>query len=303
MRDDFEAPFDEQLQSIQAETAEGLLDVAQLPAALNQAADGEPFCFPYPHAAASGDDPATLLRELNWDPESRHRAAAMMIDYCDAPASRDSMLCRANDRAQLAAARILAVLICAEESAINIFHHECGRLEQAQLMANHLALQEIESEERIHNWLIARARAWYPEPEDLSSIRRRTRRLFMRVGSRDLATHFARITGLDSGVCISLSALLGSVAVQRISGFARLLRHIRHDEATHVKKSRDHAVSLGFDTRRFHECYELTRVGMVEMLTPIASSFEALDVDPDRMFRRLLRFQDKRRADMGEIED
>lgn len=290
MRDDFEATFDEQLQAIQAEAIENRNSLRELPAALEQPAQIVPFCFPYP-APSTEDNPAAMLRGLTWDPDSQRRAAAIMVDYADSDGIRAALLRQADDEAQLAAARILGVLVCAEESAINVFHHECERLDREQLLSNQRALREIETEERVHNWLIHQARAYYPEPEDIGSIRRRTRRLFMRVASRDLATHFARLTGLDSGVCISLSALLGSKKVRGVEGFARLLKHIRHDEASHVKKSRDHAMSLGFDKNNFHECYELTRTGMVDMLTPIASSFEALDVDPDRLFARLLRFR------------
>ena len=172
-----------------------------------------------------------------------------------------------------------------------------------QVVADQQALREIENEERVHTWLIHTARTYLPEPEDISSIRRRTRRLFMRVASRDIATHFARITGLDSGVCISLSALLGSRKVNNIQGFARLIKQIRRDEATHVKKSRDHAVGLGFDADCFHDCYDLTRTGMVDMLTPIASSFDDLKVDPDRLFKRLLRFQGNRMPGSADLED
>jgi hypothetical protein len=134
----------------------------------------------------------------------------------------------------------------------------------------------------------------YPVPDDIGAIRRRTRRLFMRVASRDLGTHFARISGLDSGVCICLTALLGSSKVTEVDGFARLLRHIRRDESTHVKKSRAHAAYLGFDNSDFGAAYELTRSGMVTMLEPIAPSFEEMGVDPDRLFKRLTRFQNNR---------
>lgn len=303
MRDDFEATFDEQLLAIQAETADEAVDVDRLPAALGVVPVEAPFCFPYPDAATRSQDPATILRELDWDADSRTRATALMVDYCDRAATREAMLAGVDDAAQAAIARILGVLICAEESAINIFHHETGRLDAERAAGEQRALREIESEERVHNWLIQQARAYFPQPDDLGAVRRRTRRLFMRVASRDLGEHFARITGLDSGVCISLSAILGSAKVRRMSGFPRLLKHIRHDEATHVRKSRDHAVDLGFDTRKFHDCYELTRNGMVEMLTPIASSFEALDVDPQRLFQRLLRFQGQKDGEGRDIVD
>lgn len=291
MRDDFEATFDEQFQAIQAEVVDGTRNLAPLPRALERGQGAPTFCFPYPGPVRGQDNPASILRELDWDEESRARARAILVDYGNPAATREALLVNTDDGTQLAIARILAVLVCAEESAISLFHHECGRLDREREASHQQALRQIESEERVHNWLIQQARACFPAPSDLDSIRRRTRRLFMRVASRDLGTHFARITGLDSGVCISLSAILGSARVKRLNGFPRLLRHVRHDEATHVRKSRDHAVDLGFDTTQFHECYELTRTGMVDMLTPIAGSFEALEVDSQRLFKRLLRFQ------------
>ncbi|ULQ48222.1 hypothetical protein JN531_007975 [Flagellatimonas centrodinii] len=304
MRDDFEASFDEQLQAIQAEAAP-MVVAAPLPPMLEAAPDFAPFCFGYPDpdTPSHGNAPAALLAESIWDPASRERARAILVDYADAEATRASFLSGVDDAAQLAVARILAVLVCAEESAVNMFHHECGRVSSEQVAANQQALREIETEERVHAWLIHSARSYLPEPDDIGSIRRRTRRLFMRVASRDVATHFARITGLDSGVCISLSALLGSAKVNRAKGFARLIKQIRRDEATHVKKSRDHAVDLGFDANLFHDCYDLTRTGMVDMLTPIASSFDDLEVDPDRLFKRLLRFQGNRMPGSGDLED
>lgn len=289
--DDFEASFEEQFLAIQAEEAALNDDLQHLPERLDSTEMAGAYCFDYPDPMVGSQAPSSILRELTWDGNSRERAAAMMVDYCDVAATRDAMLGGVDDQAQLAIARILAVLVCAEESAINIFHHECGRLDAERIAVKQRGLREIESEERVHNWLIQQARGYFPEPEDLGAIRRRTRRLFMRVGSRNLAEHFARITGLDSGVCISLSAILGSAKVKKMNGFPRLLKHIRHDEATHVRKSRDHAADLGFDSRGYHDCYELTRNGMVGMLTPISSSFEALEVDPDRLFKRLLRFQ------------
>ena len=303
MRDNFEASFDEQFEAIQSEAVDIHADLAHLPAALNEPPAITPFCFDFPQPDETGETPAQILGGLAWDGKSRERAATMMADYCDTNATEMSFLGGVGEEAQLAAARILGVLVCAEESAINIFHHECNRLSPEEAAFNHRALREIESEERVHNWLIHQARAYHPVPDDLPQIRRRTRRLFMRVASRDLGTHFARITGLDSGVCISLTALLGSAQVRQQTGFARLLKHIRRDEATHVKKSRDHAVNLGFDENSFHECYELTRTGMVGMLEPIASSFEALGVDPDRLFGRLLRFQGSRMPDSAELVD
>lgn len=302
MRDDFEASFSEQLQFIQADPALAVrlpeAPPSGLPASLHAVPQITPFCFGYPEpdSPSGSHAPADLLSDLTWDPDgSRARAQAMLLRYGDRDRLAASFCSGVTDRAQLAVSRILAVLVCAEESAVNVFHHECHRISAAQIAANTQALREIESEERIHAWLLHEARSVLPVPEDIDAIRRRTRRLFMRVASRDVATHFARLTGLDSGVCISLSALLGSAQVNRIEGFAQLITHIRRDEATHVKKSRDHAVDLGFDASQFHACYELTRTGMVDMLRPIASAFEDLGVDPERLFKRLLRFQDKQR--------
>ncbi|ORE88289.1 hypothetical protein ATO7_00400 [Oceanococcus atlanticus] len=303
MSENFEASFDEQLQAIQAEAEDIHADLAHLPAALSQPQGITPFCFDVPDPDLTAEDPASILAGLAWEPRSRERAATMMADYCDTQATEMSLLGGIADKQQEAAARILAVLVCAEESAINIFHHECNRLSPEETAYNHRALREIESEERVHNWLIHQARGHLPVPDDVPQIRRRTRRLFMRVASRDLGTHFARITGLDSGVCISLTALLSSGDVRKHTGFARLIKHIRRDEATHVKKSRDHAVALGFSEDSFHDAYDLTRAGMVGMLEPIAGSFEDMGVDPDRLFGRLLRFQGSRMPDSVELND
>jgi len=303
MPDDFEASFAEQLAAIEAEA--GPVAAEAYTARLTDAPDFASFCFAYPapDSESQAQDPAALLADLTWDAGAHARAATMLSAYADDRAIRDSLLGGVDDASQLAVARILAILVCAEESAVNVFHHECHRLSEAQIAADHQALREIETEERVHAWLIHAARSHLPVPDDIDAIRRRTRRLFMRVASRDVPTHFARLTGLDSGVCISLSALLGSAKVNRIEGFARLIKHIRRDEATHVKKSRDHAVDLGFDADRFHECYDLTRSGMVGMLEPIAGSFETLGVDPDRLFRRLMRFQESRLAGEAALDD
>ncbi|WP_152551506.1 hypothetical protein [Polycyclovorans algicola] len=303
MRDDFEASFAEQLAAIEAETGPAVAPGVN--ARLTETPDFTPFCFGYPKpdSDSGAQHPAALLADLTWDAGSHDRASAMLTAYADDAATRETLLRGVDDESQLAVSRILAILVCAEESAVNVFHHECHRLSDAQIAADHQALREIETEERVHAWLIHAARSHLPVPDDIDAIRRRTRRLFMRVASRDVPTHFARLTGLDSGVCISLSALLGSAKVNKIEGFARLIKHIRRDEATHVKKSRDHAVDLGFNPDQFHECYDLTRSGMVGMLEPIASSFETLGVDPDRLFKRLMRFQESRLAGEAALID
>lgn len=288
--ENFEASFDEQLVVIQQDLEVDDFDFDALPAGFSETPDYLPFCFGYPKPDTPAENPAELLRNLVWDSQSRKRSAAIINQFIDPDLLKASLLRNLSSAGEEAAARILAILVCAEESAVNIFYHEVHRIEAEQVKANKLALMEIESEERIHDWLIQKARAHYPETEDMMNIRRRTRRLFMRVASRDLATHFARISGLDSGVCICLTALLGSEKVTRVEGFANLLRHIRRDEATHVKKARAHSADLGFDSNHFHEAYQLVREGMVDMLTPIGPSFETMGVDPDRLFQRLLRF-------------
>ena len=290
-RDDFESPFEEQWQQIQQEFEEVAEDLGQLPPLARRPGDYKYFCFPVPEATRPAGSPQEILANLWWLPESRKRSAAMVRDFADPDLLKGLLLQNLTSAGHEAAARILAILVCAEESAVNIFQHEAARVEEEQIKANHQALLEIETEERVHDWLIQTARAHYPKPDDIVSIKRRTRRLFMRVASRDLGVHFARISGLDSGVCICLTALLGSKTVTAVPGFARLLRHIRRDEAGHVKKARAHAGFLGFDASGFGDAYDLTRSGMVDMLTPIAPSFETMGVDPDRLFKRLLRFQ------------
>ena len=137
MRDDFEASFDEQLQAIQAEAAPAMA-VNVLPPLLDATPDFSPFCFGYPapDTPSRGQAPATLLAEAIWDPASRERARAILVDYADTEATRASFLSGVDDAAQLAVARILAVLVCAEESAVNLFHHECNRVSAEQVVAD-----------------------------------------------------------------------------------------------------------------------------------------------------------------------
>ena len=287
----FELPFEEQRLRQEAETPAAIeFDSADLPRTLFQIDRFQPFCFAYPDPEICDESPAQLLTQLQWMPDSAKRAAAILVDYADEDQLKGRLLGGLSSSGAEAIARIMAILLCAEESAINVFTHEGKRLEEKQMQASRQAMMEIASEERVHNWLLQKARTMFPVTEDMASIRRRTRRLFMRVASRDLATHFARISGLDSGVCICLTALLGSELVTRVEGVAQLFRHIRRDESTHVKKSRAHALDLGFPSSLYHEAYELTRSGMVGMLTPIAESFEIMGVDPDRLFKRLVRY-------------
>ncbi len=293
VEENFEAPFDEQIKYIRTEDADQL-DLDALPEALSEKPTYRPFCFKYPQPVVPAATPAEILANLTWLPESRKRSAAVMSLFTDEKKMKGLLLRGLTSAGNEAAARILAILVCAEESAVNIFFNECKRLEENKMKANRRALQEIESEERVHDWLIQQARSYYPTTEDMNAIRRRTRRLFMRVASRDFATHFARISGLDSGVCICLTALLGSKTVTGVEGFATLLRHIRRDEASHVKKARSHAAYLGFDASGFGDAYDLTRGGIVKMLEPISGSFETMGVDPDRLYKRLLRFQARR---------
>lgn len=250
------------------------------------------FCFEIPFAGSPTEKPDQLLKNLVWSSKSAKRASEIMKAFAD-----DIRLCGLLNNGlsileKEGCARLLAALLCAEESAVNIFHIEGNRMHEKQEFDSERTLMEIASEERVHDWLIRRTRKFLPEPDDIDSIRLRSKRTFMRIASRELSTHFARIAGLDSGVCIILSALLNSQRITASEGLKYLLSHIRMDETGHVEKSLYHAIKLGFDKSELSNAINYSRQAVVKMLVPIRDAFEDLKVDSDSLFKRLIHQQD-----------
>jgi hypothetical protein len=136
-----------------------------------------------------------------------------------------------------------------------------------------------------HEHLLQQLRSCCPVPNDIASILRQTRRFFRRIASRDPAVHFARVAGLDSGVCLILSALVRPLS--RATALSQIFDRIRSDETRHVRFSRQHSYELGADTMLLANTAAQIRSELVALLYPFGHSFEDLGVDADHLFRRV----------------
>jgi hypothetical protein len=205
---------------------------------------------------------------------------------------RDS-LSELAERQIAALGRLLPALLCGEESSFHVFWREARRLTDVQFRQSLSLARRIAAEELEHEQLLRELRNGCPVADDLVTIRLRARRFFLRMASRDPALHFARVAALDSGVCVILAAIAKPLA--RACVVVGSFNRIRGDEARHVRFSRRHSCELGADPSLFANTAVRIRGELVELLHPLASSFEDLGLDADHLFRRL-------RADKCDIQ-
>jgi hypothetical protein len=186
-----------------------------------------------------------------------------------------------------AMANLLPGLVCGEESAVQVFHQETRRVRAKDLEAIQLGFVRIEAEERRHHEMLQWLRAELPPALDLVGTRNRARRFFINVQSRDLATHFSRIVELDSAVCRIMHRLACSQKLAASQTVVTILRRIQKEEAGHVRLSREYAKCLGVTPSIVAESRNLVRSDLVSFLESMGGAFEALGVDPDRLFRSI----------------
>jgi hypothetical protein len=197
---------------------------------------------------------------------------------------RDS-LSKLSETQVTALGRLLPSLLCGEESAFHIFWREGQWVSNAEVRRGQALAYRIAADELEHEHLLQQLRSCCPVPNDIASILRQTRRFFRRIASRDPAVHFARVAGLDSGVCLILSALVRPLS--RATALSQIFDRIRSDEARHVRFSRQHSYELGADTMLLANTAAQIRSELVALLYPFGHSFEDLGVDADHLFRRV----------------
>jgi hypothetical protein len=223
------------------------------------------FCFPHP---------ASL--------ESRRRAASLtqprIIEI------RDSLSALSEPQIE-ALGRFLPALLCGEESSFHVFSREAGRLTEIALYRSLALARRIAIEELEHERLLRDLRNSCLVPNDLATIRLKGRRFFLRMASRDPALHFARVAALDSCVCVILAAVVKPLARARV--VVETFNRIRGDEARHVRFSREHSCELGADKSLLADTAACVRSELVALFYPLASTFEDLGLDADRLFRRI----------------
>jgi len=194
---------------------------------------------------------------------------------------------RMSDAQMEASARLVTVLLCGEQSAIKIFSAEVRR---GRAPAEALdALRTIERDELLHEKALLTFRDYLPHPDDAHKLKRSAQRFFTGLGRiSDMARHFGQISHLDSAVCKIMYHIEKS-SIDRLSPLRRIATQIKNDEARHVHVSRRYAASLGLTLRQRNDDGAATTEALIDMLAPLADSFETVGVDSDRVFAHIRR--------------
>ncbi|MBV8972092.1 MAG: 3-oxoacyl-ACP synthase [Sphingomonadaceae bacterium] len=190
---------------------------------------------------------------------------------------------RLDDAAREGLAELVPLLGCGEEAASLAFDRIAAVADDALATA---ALDTIAREEEGHEVLIcALAQALGPVPP--SAAVRRAKRMHISFGRGSPALHLARITALDSGLCLVLGRLLAPgrpLAADPISG--GVLTRIRRDETRHVRLSRRLAAERAAGAPLLAVAAE-ARAVFADVLSLGGAALERLDTDPDRLFADL----------------
>jgi hypothetical protein len=182
-------------------------------------------------------------------------------------------------------ARLLPLLGCGEEAASLAFDG-LARSHAEDPAASH-ALQLIASQELIHESLIRALSNSLPTPSGVSETLAVARRFHFNLKRGDATDHLARVTALDSAVCTIFARLLRAGApLAADKSITAILRRIGRDEALHVRASRRLALDRR-TPRALREVAAPARVALVQLLALASDDFEALKVDPDRLWRDL----------------
>jgi hypothetical protein len=104
----------------------------------------------------------------------------------------------------------------------------------------------------------------------------------------------ARLAALDAAVCMILSALLRPASpLSKADDIARPLRHIRFDEARHVRITRACAMALGFSRTQMVTERNVVLQAFATLLYPAAAELRCLAVDLESMLSRWKLAQNK----------
>jgi hypothetical protein len=197
---------------------------------------------------------------------------------------RDS-LSKLSDVQVAALGQLMPSLLCGEESAFQVFWREGQRISNAQASRSRALAYRIAVDELEHEHLLQQLRSCCPVAGDIASVMPGTRRFFLRIASRDPAVHFARLAGLDSGLCVILATIVKPLS--RATAVTEIFNRIRRDEARHVRFSRQRSYELGADTLLVANTAAEVRRELVALLYPLGRSFEDIGVDSDHLFRRI----------------
>ena len=189
------------------------------------------------------------------------------------------------DRELEAAARLVTVLLCGEQSAIRVFAAEVERHRDRRNAVRDL--MTIEQDEHRHEQALLDLKTFLPVTPDEHRIKRTAQRFFASLGRVDtIGLRFAQIGQLDTAVCkIMYHVERGSMRPD--AALRRVASNIKTDEARHVAVSREYARGLGIDLRATRDRVEYVNDQLVDVLSLAADSFEVLGVDSDRLFAHI----------------
>lgn len=189
-----------------------------------------------------------------------------------------------DDQAE-ACARLAIVLLCGEQSAVQVFSAEVERGNAPSCALS--ALRVIENDETLHERALRIFCEYLPTPNDAHILKRRAQRFFLALGrTNSLAHQFDRISHLDSAVCRIMWHVENSSA-NKLSPLHRIASAIKTDEARHVAVTRRYARALGVGAETRNDNAQIITTGLVEMLEPLGDSFENIGVDCDRLFSQI----------------
>jgi hypothetical protein len=189
----------------------------------------------------------------------------------------------------LALSQLISILGCGEEAASLAFSGLASS-QQVDVLAS-IALQQIAEEERFHEKLMQRLAALMPKPSSEVATRA-ARAMHVRLSAGGIDLHLARIAALDAAVCTILSRLLHADGPVGHDPVVRgILGKIRRDEARHVAVSRALVLAMGVTVQLRDECV-IAREALAKVLQIEADAFEALHVDPDKLFRDVCKLPD-----------
>ena len=183
--------------------------------------------------------------------------------------------------------RLLPALLCGEQSAIVVFHAAAMRLSHRARRASLTVFGAIEADEDAHETSLQIVTNGLTAVAGATAIRRRSQVFFARLGRVDsIARHFAQISQLDSATCVVMWHLQ-HCTVGGDSMLGVLASQIKRDEARHVSISRKHAFDLGLSRDDYRVVGAKVRTELIELLGHVVESFEAIGIDPDRMFKKI----------------
>ena len=186
-----------------------------------------------------------------------------------------------------ATAGLLALLRAGEQSAQATFSRLVTRLPHGSARELQSALVNIGADEARHDQLLAAAGnvAGVVQVRPPTSVRR----FFLRLESREIGVHLARVASLDACVCQTVAAVLNAKPQWLHPTLVLALGEIRRDEGRHVKLTKSLAQKMGVGPELFRDVGAETRHGFDAVLAIYDTALFELGVDTHTLHRRIRR--------------